>query len=148
MGAAAPRQSPQSSPAQPEVFRPRVWLRLAALFGIAGWLFILYCVITFRGSPERAYLGVAFFITLFAVLGVFYNNTSIEVRGDSVLMKGVLSARLVMFSDILRVDVTPGLLQTTYAVRARKGLLSFTSLFANHQRIVELIVERARLARV
>jgi hypothetical protein len=133
--------------AAPEVFRPRIWLRYSVLVAIAFWLFMFFCLVALHSSTQQGFLGVAFFITLFSVLGVFYNNTSIEVTGDGVIVRGVTSFRLVRFADILKVDVKPGLLQTTYAVRARRGFVLFTSLFANHQRLLKIIVERANLSR-
>ncbi len=129
-----------------EIFRPRVWLRYSVLGAIVFWVFMFFCLAGLHGSTGRGFMGVGFFITLFTLLSLFYNNTSIEVTGDSVIMRSMLSFRLVFFRDILKVDVTPGLLQTTYAVRARRGFLSYTSLIADHQRLLQLIVERAQLA--
>jgi hypothetical protein len=54
--------------------------------------------------------------------------------------------RTVSFTDILRVDVVPGLLGTSYSVRTRLGSLTFSSLLAGHQRLCDLIVRRARLS--
>jgi hypothetical protein len=139
------RGSGSTTPA--EVFRPRVWLRYSVLAAIVFWLSMLVCLLAMRASAERAFLGVAFFITLFSILSVFYNNTAIEVTSDGVIVRGMTSFRLVPYADIVKVDVRPGILQTTYAVRARQGLVFFTSLFAGHQRLLELIVERAHLAR-
>jgi hypothetical protein len=107
---------------------------------------MFFLLVALHSQGERGFLGVGFFIALFTLLAIFYNNTTIEVTRDSVIMRGVLSFRLVFFEDILKVDVTPGLLQTTYAVRARRGFVSFTSLIADHQRLLQVIVERARLA--
>jgi hypothetical protein len=146
--AAAPNRSSvaNNESVPPEIFRPRSWVRYSVLGAIAYWIFMFFCLVALRGSTGRAFAGVAFFLTLFTALSVFYNNMSIEVTGDSVIMRGVMSSRLVSFNDILKVDVTPGLLQTTYAVRARRGFVLFTSLIADHQRLLQLIVERARLA--
>lgn len=128
------------------MFRTRSWLRYSVLFAIAFWIFMFFLLVTLRGPSNQGYAGVGFFIALFTALSVFYNNTRVEVTGDSVIMRGVMSFRLVRFNEILKVDVTPGLLQTTYAVRARRGFLSYTSLIADHQRLLQLIVDRAGLA--
>ena len=130
----------------PEVFRTRSWLRYSVLLAIAFWVFMFFCLVALRGSTAKGFEGVAFFITLFTLLAVFYNNTSIEVTGESVIMRGIMGFRLVAFEDILKVEVKPGFLQTTYAVRARRGFVLFTSLIADHQRLLQLIVERARLS--
>jgi hypothetical protein len=131
---------------KPEIFRTTGWLRYSVLIAICFWVAMFFFLVALHTPVDRGFLGVGFFIALFTVLAVFYNNTSIEVTGDSLIMRGVLSFRLVFFDDILKVDVTPGLLQTTYAVRARRGFVSFTSVIADHQRLLRVIVERARLA--
>jgi hypothetical protein len=85
---------------------------------------------------------------MFSALAVFYHSMTIEVTGEGVAVRGLRSLRMVPFSEIVRIDVKPGLFQTNYAVRARHGLLSFTSLFGGHRRLLELIVERSRLGRL
>jgi len=47
----------------------------------------------------------------------------------------------------LKVDVVPGPV-TVYAVRLRGQLVHFTSFFAQHRRLMELLVDRAGLAPV
>jgi hypothetical protein len=49
------------------------------------------------------------------------------------------------FEDILRVDVVPGFIGTSYSVRTREGLLQFSSLLGGHERLCSLIVRRAGL---
>lgn len=147
MLAASPR-SDSSPDEKPEVFRPPMWLRYSVIAAILFWLWMLGCLLVMKVSTDRAFLGVAFFITLFSILSVFYNNTAIEVTSDGVIVRGVASFRVVPWADIVKVDVRPGILQTTYAVRARRrGLVFFTSFLAGHQRLLNLIVERAHLAR-
>jgi hypothetical protein len=54
--------------------------------------------------------------------------------------------RVVPFEEILRVDVVPGFVGTTYAVRTRAGSLTFSSLLGGHERLCSLIVRRAQLS--
>src|SRR5207237_9574126 len=76
----------------------------------------------------------------------FYNRLAFIVSESGLPERTVAMERTVSFSDILRVDVMPGLIGTSYAVRTRLGSLTFSSLLAGHQRLCDLIVRRARLA--
>jgi pheromone shutdown protein TraB len=131
-----------------ETFRPCGWLRAAVYFGVAFWVFVFFCLVALEGATNEAYLGVLFFVSLFTALGVVYNNTSIEATTDALIVRSITSFRLVPYRDVLRVDVNPGLLQTNYAVLARQGFFHFTNLFAGHERLMRLIVERARLGQL
>jgi hypothetical protein len=113
---------------------------------IAFWVLMFVLLAILHDHSGRGFISIGFFLVLFTTLSVFYNSTAVEVTRDSVILRGVASIRLVPFEDILKVDVVPGMLQTTYSIFARRGFLSFTSLIADHQRLMELIVERARLA--
>src|SRR5207245_6310640 len=77
---------------------------------------------------------------------LFYNRLAFIVTESGLTVRTVAMERTVSFSDILRVDVMPGLIGTSYAVRTRLGSLTFSSLLAGHQRLCDLIVRRARLA--
>lgn len=132
---------------KPLVFRTTGWLRYPVLAAIGCWLAIFFFLVAWHVVSGPAFLGVAFFVGLFTVLAVFYNNTIIEVTRDGIVMRGVLSFRRVLFDDILKIDVKPGPLQTVYSVRARRGFVLFTSLISGHRQLLNLIVERARLAR-
>lgn len=129
-----------------EVFRPRRWLRAVVLVAVAHWVWVFFQLVRYEATSTQAFAGVGFFIALFTILGIFYNYQAIEVTGRSVIVRGVSSFRELHFSDILGVDVKPGFLQTNYSVRSRRGSVFFTSLFADHQRLLALIVERARLS--
>lgn len=146
MGSLLHRRSLRASPPV-EIFRPRRWLRLTVLAAIVFWMSMFFELVRLEGASGQAFLGVGFFLTLFSGLAVFYNNTCIELTADGVISRGVTSFRLLRFADIQKVDVKPGLLQTTYAIRGRRGIVLFTNLLADHQRLLQLIVERAQLAR-
>lgn len=129
-----------------EIFRPRLWVRGVVLLAVAHWVWVFFALVRYDSTSTQAFAGVGFFIALFTILGLFYNYQAIEVNSDGVIVRSVTSFREVRFADIQGVHVAPGFLQTSYSIRARKGSVSFTSLFANHQRLLELIVERARLS--
>lgn len=130
------------------MFRPRPWLRWSVVAAVVFWMAIFFLLVGIRGSPNQAFASAGFFIALFTALGIFYANIRIEVTNDGLVVRGFGSFRLVPFSDVVRVDVKPGLMQTSYAVLARGGFVNFTSLFSGHQRLMSLIVERSRLARL
>ena len=130
-----------------EVFRPRVWLRYSVLAAIVFWVHMFFVLVALNGTSGQAFLGIGFFVTLFTALAVFYNNLSIEVTPEGLVSRGVLSFRLLRFADIQTLDVKPGLLQTTYSIRGRRSFVLFTNLFADHQRLLEIILERSELSR-
>jgi hypothetical protein len=129
-----------------EVFRPPGWLRLVVQAAVVFWAAVLLLLVSLRGVSQQAFFGAGFFVLLFAALGAFYNNLSVEVTAESLIVRGPGSCRRVALQDIEHVDVRPGLLQISYEVTVRRGLVEFTSLFAGHRRLLGLIVERARLA--
>lgn len=131
-----------------EVFRPNAWIRGTVYVAVAFWVSVFFLLVAVQDVTGTAWLGVVFFVTLFTLLGIFYNNTSIEVTRDALVVRSIASFRLVPFRDVVRIDVRPGILQTNYKILARQGLFIFTNLFAGHERLLNLIIERARLGRM
>jgi hypothetical protein len=127
------------------VFRPhRV---LAAIMGLAGllWLGVLVYLLRFDGVPVQTFLSAIFFVLFFGVSVAYYGRTLIVVDAGGLTYRGMVHTRRLSFEDIRKVDVLPGLL-TVYAVRGSQGRrVHFTSLFAHHQRLATLLVERAGL---
>lgn len=130
-----------------ETFRPSRWLRGAVLAAAAYWVAVFFALVGLQETSNQSFLGVAFFIALFSALGIFYNNTRIEVTGEGLVVRSVSSSRSIRFADIVRIDVRPGFLQTNYEVRARGSQVSFSSMIAGHRRLMQLIVDRAQLGR-
>jgi hypothetical protein len=136
----------QSRPAPPpEVFRPRPVL--AAAMGTAAllWLFVLIYLLQFQGVPAKTFASALFFVIFFAVSLTYYARTAIVVDGGGVTYRGLVRTDYVPFRDILKVDILPGPV-TVYAVRGRMRGMHFTSFFAQHRRLMELLVERAGLS--
>lgn len=138
----------QEAAAPLEVFRPRAWLRFTVVGAALFWILVFFQLVGLEGITGRTFASVGFFILLFTVLGVFYNNARIEVTDDALVVRGVASSRRVLLADVISVDTTPGLMQTAYRVSARAGPVVFSSTFAGHRRLGRLIEERARLARL
>lgn len=130
----------------PEIFRPSAWLRGTVAVAACFWIFVFFLLVSLRDSSNQDFLGTGFFIALFTLVGIIYNNLAIEVTRESLIVRGIVSFETVPFKDVLKVEVKPGLVQTNYRVLARRGLINFTSLFTGHQRLMELIIERARLS--
>jgi len=131
-----------------EVFRPPRWLRASVAAANVFWVAILVLLAAWRAATPQAVCGAGFFIVLFTLLGLFYGRLSAEVSGELLILRGPAGPRSVRLRDIVQVDVRPGLLQTSYEVAHPRGLLEFTSLLSGHRRLLEIIVQRARLAQL
>ena len=129
----------------PETFRPRLVIRTVVLFADTLWVAIFCALLVMRGATGQSYLSAAFFIALFTACGAFYHRLAYTVGEQGLSVRVWAVDRLVPFEEITRVDVLPGLVGTTYAVRTRKGSLTFSSLLGGHERLCSLIVRRARL---
>jgi hypothetical protein len=132
--------------AAPETFRPRAALRTVVLAADTLWIGVFLALAMMRGATGSAFLSAAFFIALFSGCAMFYSRLAFTVSEEGLTVRNLGSERTFAFDDILRVDVLPGLMGTSYSVRTRLGSLSFSSLLSGHQRLCELIVRRARLA--
>ncbi len=132
---------------QREVFRPAPIL--AVSMGVAGllWVAVLVYLCTFQGVPLKTFLSALFFVAFFGVSHAYYARAAIEVDAGGVTYRGMVRTERFAFGDILHLDVWPGPV-TVYAIRGRgrgRGV-HFTSFFAQHRRLVALLVERAGLA--
>ncbi len=130
----------------PETFRPWAALRTVVLAADSLWIAVFFALALMRGATPGAFLSAAFFIALFTACAIFYNRLAFTVADDGLTVRTFGAERTLSFSDILRVDVLPGIVGTSYAIRTRLGSLSFSSLLAGHQRLCSLIVSRANLA--
>jgi len=130
----------------PETFRPWMALRTLVMGAATLWIAVFFALALMQGATRASFLSAAFFVVLFTACSLFYNRLAFIVTESGLTVRTVAMERTVSFSDILRVDVVPGLIGTSYAVRTRLGSLTFSSLLAGHQRLCDLIVRRARLA--
>lgn len=109
------------------------------------WIAVLLALVAMHGATRSSFLSAAFFVALFSACSLFYNRLAFIVSDTGLTIRTVAMERTVPFEAIVRVDVQPGLIGTSYAVRTLGGSLTFSSLLAGHQRLCDLIVRRARL---
>jgi hypothetical protein len=129
----------------PETFRPRFVLRTLVLAADTLWIGVFVALLGLRGATTSAYWSAAFFITLFTACSMVYGRLAYTVSEAGLTVRTFAAERHFSFEDILRVDVLPSLLGTSYAVRTRLGYLRFSSLLGGHERLCHLIVRRAGL---
>jgi hypothetical protein len=129
----------------PETFRPWAALRTVVMAADTLWIAVFFALVLMQGATSSSFLSAAFFVALFTSCAMFYNRLAFTISESGLTVRTLAMERTVAFDDILRVDVLPGLVGTSYAVRTRLGSLTFSSLLAGHQRLCDLIVRRARL---
>ncbi len=129
----------------PETFRTRTLIRTAVLAADSLWVAVFFALMVMRGATASSFLSAAFFIALFTACSMFYHRLAFTVGEAGLMVRTFRDVRLYPYEDILRVDVMPGLVGTSYAVRTRLGLLQFSSLLGGHERLCSLIVRRAGL---
>ena len=132
--------------AAPETFRPWAALRTVVLAADTLWIGVFLALAMMGGATPGAFLSAAFFIALFTACAMFYNRLAFTVAEEGLTVRTFGAERTLSFDDILRVDVLPGVVGTSYAIRTRLGSLAFSSLLAGHQRLCSLIVRRANLS--
>ncbi|HUJ26853.1 MAG TPA: hypothetical protein VLW85_12595 [Myxococcales bacterium] len=129
----------------PETFRPLLALRTLVMAADTLWIAVFCALVVMQGATRSAFFSAAFFVVLFTGCSIFYNRLAFVVTETGLIVRTLAMERMFAYDDILRVDVVPGPLGTSYAVRTRLGSLSFSSMLGGHQRLCDLIVRRARL---
>lgn len=142
----APAGPIRSASLEIEVFRTSWWLRGSTMASSALWWSILVAAPLIGGLELRIYAGVMFFVLLFTWLAWAHHRTSIDALPEGLVFRGLLGPASVRFTDIVGIDVMPGLLGRHYVLKTRRGTLMFSSGVSGHERLHALIVERARLA--
>jgi len=129
------------------VFRPALWLRVPVIGAFSLWFGVtLAALVSGLNLPPQGWLGLAFFITLFLSVALYYWSMRITVDEYAVTYRGLLAFRSYSFDDILEIRVTPVPGMTNYDVRTRFDGLCFTSLISGHKDLVNLIATRANLS--
>lgn len=128
-----------------EVFKPRKVLGVLMGAATALWAAVLFLLMQYEEVPPLSLFGAVFFIAFFGVYGLYYARTAIEIDAGGLTYRGVVGTKHLDYDDIHNVDVLPGLV-TVYAVRGRAARVHFTSAFAGHQHLAELLVRRSHLA--
>jgi len=120
-------------------------IRTVVLAADSLWIAVFCALLVMRGATQGAFFSALFFIVLFTGCAAFYHRLSFTVGENGLTVRTLSAERRYAFEDILRVDVFPGIVGTSYAVRTRLGSLQFSSLLGDHERLCSLIVRKAGL---
>ncbi|BDG06175.1 hypothetical protein [Anaeromyxobacter oryzae] len=131
--------------ASARTFRTRLLLRLAVGAAAALWAGVLGLVVGLPGAEPQTVLGAAGFVAFFLAFSFVYGRTWIAVLPEGIVAATPFRIRPVRFEDIVEIVVQDGLAGRVYAVFTRRGTVQFTSLFAHHRELFELLLERAQL---
>lgn len=130
----------------PETFRPRIFVRGVVLAADTLWIGVFCALVAMHGASGSSFVSAAFFIVLFTGCAAFYGRLAFTISEQGLTVRTLREVRHVDFADILRVDVSPGLIGPRYAVRTRTGSLLFSALLGGHERLCSLIVRSAGLS--
>jgi hypothetical protein len=131
----------------PRTFRTWLPLRLALWSAAGFWGAAFALLVREPGGSAVLVAGSAAFVAFFAASAVAYGRTAIRVTPEGLVASTPFRRRPVRWDDVLRVVVRDGLGGRVYSILTRRGPIHFTSLFARHRELCELILERAGLRR-
>jgi hypothetical protein len=131
--------------AAPRIYKTRLPLRIAVAAAAVFWAGVLLVLLGAPGAELRAILGACAFVAFFVVFTIVYGRTSITVTPEGIVAATPFRRRPVRFEEILEIVVQDGLGGRVYAIFTRRGRVQFTSLFARHRELFELLLERAEL---
>ncbi len=126
-------------------YRTRLPLRMAVDAAAVFWSAVLVMFVRLPGTDPRLTLGAGAFVLFFLAFAVIYGRTAITVTPEGIVAATPFQRRPVRFDDILQIVVRDGIGGRVYAVITRRGLVHFTSLFAHHRELFELLLDRAQL---
>lgn len=130
---------------EPRTFRTRAALRIAVALADLFWVAMLAAAAR-EGIGPGAIAAAAGFCAFFAFFSIVYARSSITVTRDGIVATSTLRrGPAIPFDEVLQVVVRDGLGGRVYQVLTRRGTVLFTSLFARHRELFELIVDRAAL---
>jgi hypothetical protein len=131
--------------ASARTYRTRLLLRLAVGAAAALWAGVLGLLVGLPGAEPHAIAGAAGFAAFFLTFSFVYGRTWIAVLPDGIVAATPFRVRPVRWDDIVEIVVQDGLAGRVYAVFTRRGTVQFTSLFAHHRELFELLLDRAQL---
>src|SRR5512138_1943716 len=126
-------------------YRTRLPLRIAVAAAACLWGAALAVLARAPGIEPWVAAGAGLFSLFFAAFSVVYGRWSITVTEDGIVAATPFRRRPFRFDDILQIVVQDGLGGRVYAVVTRRGRVHFTSLFARHRELFELLLDRAGL---
>ena len=110
------------------------------------WAAVFVYLLSFQNVPMRTFLSACFFVTFFACGTFYYARVAIFVDDEGLTYRGILKTHRLGFEEIENLEVLPGLV-TVYAIQTPRKALHFTSLFSRHQRLAEMLRDRAQLSK-
>ncbi len=128
-------------------YRTRLPLRVAVMAAALVWAGTLALLVQFPDVAPRTLWSATAFLVFFIVFSAYYDRLAITVTGDGIVVSRLWNRVPVRFEDILRIEVHQGFAGTMYDVLTRRGLVQFSSLFARHQELFDLLLEKAELQR-
>ncbi len=126
-------------------YRTRLPLRIAVATAAAFWATMLVVLARAPGMDPKLAAGAGLFSLFFLAFTVVYARWSITLTGEGIVVATAFRRRLVPYDDILRIVVTDGLGGRVYAVLTKGDQVTFTSLFARHRELFDLLLESADL---
>lgn len=127
-------------------FRTRLSLTIAVGAAAVFWAGVFAVLVTAPGVELRAIASAGAFLVFFVVFTLVYVRTSITVTREGIVAESPFRRRPVRFEEIVGIVVQDGLGGRVYAVLTRRGRVQFTSLFAGHRELFQLLLERASLS--
>lgn len=126
-------------------YRTSLPLRIAVAIAAVFWAAVLVALAGAPGIELRVVVSAGAFSLFFVAFTVVYGKTSITVTSDGIVAATPLRRVRIRFDEILQIVVRDGVGGRVYSVLTRRGPVHFTSLFARHAELFELLLERADL---
>ncbi len=126
-------------------YRTRLALRLSVMAAAAIWAATLLLLVQYPEVTPRTLLSATAFLVFFVLFSAYYDRLAITVTGDGIVVSRMWRRFAVRFEEILRIEVRVGVAGTIYQVLTRRGLVHFSSLFARHRELFDLLRDKAGL---
>jgi hypothetical protein len=111
----------------------------------ALWSAVFGLIVGAPGAEPHAVAGAGAFVAFFVVFSFVYGRTWIAVTPEGIVAATPFRVQPVPFDEIMEIVVREGVAGRVYAVFTRRGLVRFTSLFARHTELFEVLRDRANL---
>ncbi len=128
-------------------YRTRLPLRVAVGAAAVFWALVMALLFRYPGAGLGTFVSAAAFLLFFLAFSALYDRNAITVTSDGIVVSGLLRRVPVRYEEILGIEVHPGLAGTVYEVLTRRGRVQFSSMFARHRELCQLLVEKAGLLR-
>ena len=121
-------------------------IRVPVVVSTLVWGLVLFLAVQIDGVPTSHTLAaVAFFLSLLSA-AVHFLSVAVRVDSYGIVYQGLRTDRVCCWEDIVRVRADVLWPVSGYLVVTRLYCFAFSSFFGGHERLFELIRERARLS--